>query len=77
MTQVPFKDKATRAAGLKQALTIENRDLPYIPLVFRDQLALVRDSLQHEWIERVLVDGALDERDHARSLEKRTCHVHP
>jgi peptide/nickel transport system substrate-binding protein len=58
MTQVPFKDKATRAEGLREALTIENRDLPYIPLVFRDQLALVRDGLNMDqlngfwWMER-------------------------
>lgn len=58
MTQVPFKDKATRAEGLRQALTIENRDLPYIPLVFRDQLALVRNDLNLNhlsgfwWMER-------------------------
>jgi peptide/nickel transport system substrate-binding protein len=58
MTQVPFKDKAIRAQGLKEALTIENQDLPYIPLVFRAQLALVRDGLTIDglsgfwWMER-------------------------
>ena len=58
MTQVPLKDKATRAEGLKESLTIENRDLPYIPLVFRDALALVSDHVTMNqfngfwWMER-------------------------
>jgi peptide/nickel transport system substrate-binding protein len=67
MTQVPFKDKATRAQGLKAALTIENRDLPYIPLVFRDQLALVKDGLNLKglsgfwWMERWTNQLTLDQ----------------
>ena len=58
MTQVPLKDKATRAEGLKESLTIENRELPYIPLVFRDALALVSDRVTMNqfngfwWMER-------------------------